>query len=219
MATELFAAIEKHDLNAIAALLSHGADPNVVRPEAPEWLPLHAAIEELEHGGPIEAIVLLLRHGAAVDGLTAMRDATPLLMALFRNQPEAVRMLLAAGADPNVEGAEGDSPLRWSVAHNDHETAAMLLRCGAAVTIDSAGGPSGMSALGRAAHRLNIPMIELLLDAGADPEALDCDLRTARERLPARESDPEACHAANALLEHRSSGAQNANTQGEVPGK
>jgi hypothetical protein len=44
-----------------------------------------------------------------------------------------------------------------------------------------------MTALGRAASRLNLSMIKLLLEAGADPKALDDDHRTARERLPERE--------------------------------
>jgi hypothetical protein len=34
--------------------------------------------------------------------------------------------------------------------------------------------------------RLDLPMIELLLQAGADPEALDADHLTARDRLPSR---------------------------------
>lgn len=204
MSTDLFEAIEQHDLDRLAALLSSGADPNAIQPRAHGWRPLHAAIEELEHGGPVEALVLLLRSGAIVDGWDVRRDATPLLMALFRHQPEAVRILLAAGADPNVEGSEGDSPLRWSVEQSDLETAAMLLRCEATKTIDSAGGPSGMSSLGRAASRLNVPMIELLLRAGADPDALDADHQTAHERLPARGStEPQRWDQAAALMQGR----------------
>lgn len=34
--------------------------------------------------------------------------------------------------------------------------------------------------------RLDVPMIELLLQAGADPDALDADHLTARDRLPPR---------------------------------
>lgn len=202
MSIELFEATEQHDLSRLVSLLSRGADPNATRAEGPGWRPLHTAIEELEHGGSIEALVLLLRHGAAVDGWDAKRDTTPLLMALFRHQLEAVRMLLAAGADPNVVGGEGDSPLRWSVEHDDFETAAMLLRCGATKTIDSAGGASGMSALGRAASQLNVPMIDLLLRAGADPDALDADHQIALERLPPRDTkDPQVWAAAAALLQ------------------
>lgn len=109
-------------------------------------------------------------------------------MALFRGQAEAVRILLAAGADPSVEGCEGDTPLRWSAEHGDTSVAAMLLRCGAARTIDSAGGPTGMTALGWAAHSLNIPMVALLIAFGAAVDALDADHRTARMRMPPRDA-------------------------------
>ncbi|NET62852.1 MAG: ankyrin repeat domain-containing protein [Symploca sp. SIO2E6] len=132
---ELFEAIEQHDLERLANLLLHGADPNSIHSQWPGWCPLHLAIEELEFGGSIEALILLLRYNATIDQWDSTHSATPLLMALFRNQLEAVRTLLAAGADPNVVGDEGDSPLRWSVERDDLETVAMLLRCGADQTI------------------------------------------------------------------------------------
>ncbi|HYO56430.1 ankyrin repeat domain-containing protein [Archangium sp.] len=205
MSKELFEAIEKHELERLTTLLAGGADPNELKAGWPNWLPVHAAVEELEYGGPVEALVLLLRHGARVDGLGSDRTATALLMAIFRRQPEAVRMLLAVGADPNFRGSEGDSPLRACVEVGDHAMAAMLLRCGATRTLDEAGGLNTMTALGLAASRLDVPMLELLLQAGAEPEALDADSRTARECLPPREPyNQEAWDAAAALLASRS---------------
>lgn len=202
MLMDLFQAIENQNLDYIAELLGHGADPNSLRPEFPRWTPLHEAIEQLEDGGEIEPLVLLLRHHASVDTWDADHDSTPLLMALFRGQIEAVRLLLAAGADPNVIGSEGDSPLRWCVEQGDYNTAAMLLRCGATKTIDNAGGSGGMTALGQAAKRLDLKMIELLLQAGADPEVFDADKFTAYRRLPPRNEakDDAVWVAAEALL-------------------
>jgi ankyrin repeat protein len=205
MTAELFEAIARHDLDRLTTLLEGGADPDAIQPDKPRWRPLHAAIEELEDGGPIEALVQLLRHGAAVDAWDAGHDATPLLMSLFRGQAEATRLLLARGADPNVRGAEGDSPLRWSVEHDDLGTAALLLRSGAGATIDEPGGPAGANALGMAARRLKVPMIELLLAHGADPWALDADRFTARDRLPTRTAEnSHAWDAASTLLGTRS---------------
>ncbi|HYO74282.1 MAG TPA: ankyrin repeat domain-containing protein [Archangium sp.] len=207
MSKELFEAIETHDVDGLTRVLGQGADPHVLKAGWPEWLPLQAAVDALEEGGPVEALVLLLRHGARVDDMGPDRTATPLLMAVFRRQPEAVRILLAAGADPNYRGSEGDSPLLACVERGEHAMAAMLLRCGSTRTIDEFGGPSGMSALGRAASRLDVPMIELLLRAGADPEASDLDRQTARERLPPRGSEnQERWDAAAALLAGRSRG-------------
>jgi uncharacterized protein len=201
MSAELFDAIEQHDLDRLVALLRGGADPNAVKSTPPGWTPLHASIEELEEDGSVEALVHLLRHGAQVDAWDSGHDATPLLMAIFRGQLEAVRVLLAAGADPNVVGSEGDSPLRWAVEQGDTETAALLLRCGADATIDEARGPSGMSALGRAASRLDAALVALLLRYGADPNAPDVDDRTPRQRMPSRESaDPAQWDAVAKLL-------------------
>jgi hypothetical protein len=67
----------------------------------------------------------------------------------------------------------------------------MLLRCGATRSINQCAGFAGLTALGDAAFALNARMIELLLAAGADPDALDGDYCTAHEHLPPREtSDP-----------------------------
>ena len=67
----------------------------------------------MDHGGPLEAIILLTRNGASVDAWDARNEATPLLMAIFRGQREALHLLLALRAETNIVGAEGDSPLRW----------------------------------------------------------------------------------------------------------
>lgn len=207
MSKELFEAIEAHELERLTTLLDAGADPNAMKPEWPGWLPLHAAVNELEDGGPLEAVILLLRHGARVDGAGSDRDATPLLMALFRKQPEAARIFLAAGADPNRTGDEGDSPLRVAVEQWDLAMAALLLRCGATRTQDEAGGLKCMTALGLAASRLDLPMLELLLRTGADPDVQELDRRTARELLPTREPhNQEAWDAAATLLAVRSRG-------------
>ncbi|MBA3920340.1 MAG: hypothetical protein H0X31_00990 [Nostocaceae cyanobacterium] len=184
MSTDLFEAIKTHNLNQIADLLSCGADSNALCPDWPRWTLLHEAIEQLEIGSSIEVIVLLLRHGTSVNVWDEKHDTTPLLMALFRRQAIATRMLLTAGAETNVVSKEGDLPLRWCVERGDDNTAAMLLRCGATRTIDSAGGSSGMTALGRAANQLDLRMIHLLLLSGADPDALDTDRCTAYQRLP-----------------------------------
>jgi ankyrin repeat protein len=191
---DIFDAIAAHDLDHLAALLASGADPNMLRNTRPRWTPLEAAIEELEAGGSVEAVILLLRNGADPDSWDDGHESTALLMALFRGQFEATRLLLGAKADPNVTGAEGDTPLRWCVEHGDYAMAATLLRCGASQSIDSFGGPSGMSALGRAVSRLDIRIVELLLAAGANPTALDANRQTARQHFPSRIEGNEALY-------------------------
>jgi ankyrin repeat protein len=91
--------------------------------------------------------------------------------------------------------------LRVAVERGDRVTAATLLRCGAQATINEVGAPTGASALGIAALRLDVPVIELLLQAGADPDAVDADHLTARDRLPSRTPEnAKAREAAERLL-------------------
>jgi uncharacterized protein len=197
MSTELFKAIDAHDAERVVSLLSQGADPNEPLAESPHWLPLEAVIEEAaEHDCPMEVameiIRQLLQHGADVNAWDDQHTATPLLAAVNWGNEEAIRLFVKAGADPNVVSDEGLSPLRWAVEEDDLEMAALFLRHGADKTINAFGGFCGWTPLGMAASKLNLPMIELLLDAGADPEALDEDGRTARDHLPPRDkSDPE----------------------------
>jgi ankyrin repeat protein len=198
--SDIFDVIESHDLDRLASLLATGSDPNALKPGLPHWSPLHEAINELEEGGPVEALILLLRHGAHVEG---SGGDTPLLMALYRSQLEAVHILLAARANANVRGPEGDSPLRVVVERGEIATAATLLRNGARATIDEPGGPAGASALGIAAARLDIPMIALLVRSGADPAALDADHMAPHERIPTRTPENEELHdQAQRLLGH-----------------
>src|SRR6185436_12361541 len=185
----LLDAIQTRDVDRLAELLAAGADPNEPgksRYGSGREHPLHAAIGELqafgeldpggpEPAGPIDAVVLLLRYGVMVNGWDPSREGDPLLMAVVMNHIEAVRLLLAAGADPNIRDDEGDSPLRFSADNGLLEMARLLLHCGASKTIDEGGGSTGMNALGFAATSLNVEMVRLLLAHGANPQAWDLD--------------------------------------------
>lgn len=179
MSDALIDAIESRDIDRVAKLLAAGADPNATRPRY--YTPLQDAVCELEAssenepGGPIDTVVLLLRSGANVNLWDEDHETTPLLLAVHRNHIDAVRVLLAAGADPNVRSNVGESPLRFCAEKGDLEMARLLLLCGATKTIHEGGPPAGMNALGLAATRLHVDMVRLLLAHGADPSIGDED--------------------------------------------
>lgn len=201
MAKELFAAIEQHDTARVRALLAGGADPNEPQQEWPGLRPLQVAIHALDGGGELDVLLALLEHGADVNTWDAERDRTPLLEAVCENQLAAVEVLLKAGANPNVRSSEGDTPLRACAEVGHVGMASLLLGAGAAQTINDWGGLTGYTALGHAAARLDLPMIKLLLEAGADPRAPDEDGRPAHYRLPPRaESDSQTWDTAFELL-------------------
>jgi ankyrin repeat protein len=188
MSQALFAAIARANLDEVANLLAKGADPNELSTEWPFWSPLEEAIHTVGEGGPVEVLALLLRAGARSEAWTeASGREHPLMVMVMSGKSEGVRMLLANGSDPNIRGSDGLSPLGWCAQNGDVETAAVLLHYGARLTMNQAGGPRGMTPLGQAAWLLDLPMMELLLDAGADPQARDNDRLTASDRLPARD--------------------------------
>ena len=193
MSDTLLEAIQTRDVDRVAKLLNAGADPN--EPGKSRYgsggniPPIHAAIGELEAfgedvpAGPIDFVVLLLRDGARVNGWDVSKEGSPLLDAVLMNHLEAVRLLLAAGADPNVRDGEGESPLRFCAEKGYVEMARLLLLCGATKTMHEGGGPAGMNALGYAATRLRVDMVRLLLAHGADPLVGDADDITVFRRL------------------------------------
>jgi ankyrin repeat protein len=131
----------------------------------------------------LDAVVVLLRHGAEANGWDESRTVTPIITAVGFDNIEAVRILLAAGADPNVRDDEGDSPLRLCAQKRQLGMARLLLLCGATKAIDEAGGPGAMTALGYAAQALDVDMVRLLLAHGANPQARDVDNLTALDCL------------------------------------
>ena len=180
MSETLLEAIRARDVDRLAKILAAGMDPNT--PLTRQGLtPLQAAVDELEvlgedePGGPIDAVVLLLRRGAAVNSWDERHTSTPLLTAVAMNHVEGVRMLLTAGADPNVRDNEGDSPLRVCADKGYLEMARLLLLCGATKTIDEWGGERAMTALGLAVRGLHVEMVKLLLEYGADPQRQNVD--------------------------------------------
>ncbi len=154
------------DMLAIAeALLAHGADVNDGYPHAPGSDHLLSALYgAIGHADNMVLGRWLLDHGADPNDGESLYHATEL------GHHEGLRLLLGAGADP-----KGTNALLRAMDFHDHEAVAMLLAHGArADDFQSAdvGGeaPWVAPALHQAARRgSDRRMVELLLEAGADP--------------------------------------------------
>jgi uncharacterized protein len=198
----LITAIVQHDLSRVESLLSQGADPNA--PDEEGWRPLHAAIGQVDFEGSVEFVKLLLKHSANVNEWDVNHNETPILGACDPPNLAAARILLEAGADPNARRSDGESPLRLCVQAEKLEMAKLLLSYGAGKTINEWGGILGLTALALAAMDFNVPMIELLLQEGANPETLEEFGETARDKLPPRdEHDPQEWDRVMELLGRR----------------
>jgi ankyrin repeat protein len=168
-------AIERDDVRTIQRLLASGFPVDL------EYSSNGCAFTTLcEHSsnvGAMKILKALIEAGADVN--KSCGGWTPLIAACAgghcaivkerkRTNAEAVKLLLAAGADPNVKFNDGDdsriTPLIMAAEGNNLEIVRVLLQAGAdpkAVT------RKGVSALSAAAERNNRELVRLLTRAGS----------------------------------------------------
>ncbi|MDD3468851.1 MAG: ankyrin repeat domain-containing protein [Thermoguttaceae bacterium] len=119
------------DTTVARMLLEVGADPHLIENGSGES-PLHIAIRESngkEHN--TNMVKFLLELGLERDVREEEHGETPLFYAVIFNYIEVVKMLLDAGADPNILNIYGETPLDWAEHQNFSELVVCLRAAGA----------------------------------------------------------------------------------------
>lgn len=119
--------------------------------------------------------------GMATHALTARQRAQALHNAICRSDPERVRMFLSLGADANARVESGMPALAVAVSRQELEIVQLLLARGAQVH-SRASNERGLRETpipSLAASNGSLPILELLLDSGADVDAADATGVTA----------------------------------------
>lgn len=99
-------------------------------------------------------------------------DETPLHAAVsFLPEPEVIALLIAAGADVNAGDAGFQTPLHYAAKSSKLEMVRVLLSNGADVDALNDFGETPLHYA--AAYATDPAVIELFLDAGADPSLID----------------------------------------------
>jgi ankyrin repeat protein len=163
LAPELAAALDAGHRRVASALLGEKPSPTLLASAA-----LRAAFLRCCARGDEESVLLLLRLGllAASPGL----GGEALLVSAPAGSAGLARLLLDAGAPPEVRDAAGAGPLELAVVARNAGFGRELLRSGAKPQARRADGDT----LLHLAVRGNMPeMITLLLRAGAPPEMPD----------------------------------------------
>src|SRR5258705_6311711 len=93
-----------------------------------------------------------------------------LVRAVQNKDTEAVLSLLKQHVDVNSPGPDGATALAWAVHWDDLNTANLLIGAGAKV---NAASDNGVTPLWLACYNGSAPMVERLLESGADPNASD----------------------------------------------
>jgi ankyrin repeat protein len=132
--------------------------------------PGSSGLAEAARRGDVAAVRTLLKADTAKDDLAAQTadNMTPLLYAAQSNDLAMARLLLDAGADPNLANLYGVTPLWLAATNASAPFVELLLKHGA----NAAGAlPSGETPLMAAARAGDAVSIDLLIKAGADPNA------------------------------------------------
>ena len=187
MTEALVAAIKSGDVDAVRELVR--ADPALAEARDATGLPVvllalfhqqRAAADALLEADPELGVLEAAATGRADrlrELLAADPDArrartpegfTPLGLAAFLGGPDAVRVLLEHGADPDddADNQFGIRPVNAAAAAHDHETLRLLLEAGADPNARQQGG---FTPLHSAAHTDDVELAKLLLAHGADP--------------------------------------------------
>lgn len=189
--TLLTIAAETGNEPLVGELLKFGANPNLLskRGYAPIWFAagsgnlamlnqLLAAEANLQQTGS-ETLLMnaenaaiaqrLIALGVPVNAETSLDNDTALHYAVRNKRPDVVQVLLAAGADPNIENTRGFSPLHEAVEVDDARIITQLIQGGAnkeAVTV------AGLTPLAFAVQSGKLAAIKALLEAGANQNAV-----------------------------------------------
>ena len=203
---DLFAAIDAGDVDRVQATLD--ADPSLATARDHEGVSALlraryrrdralveavkarvASLDSFEAAtfGDLDRLAVL----AADPDLTGRRSGdgfTVLHLAAFFGQDEAVRLLLARGADPDARGTGWmtGTPLNAAASARHATVAALLLEAGADPDAVQRGG---WTPLHSAAHNGDAQTVELLLAGGADPSAVDDDGRSVGD-MAGENGDP-----------------------------
>jgi ankyrin repeat protein len=186
----------------VEALLNKGADINYR--DTNSFTALHSAVRDSEYGEDqaqrvraVATVKVLVAHGADVNArlhqekptVRALNElqfegATPIFLAAEVNNLEVIKVLVAAGGDPNIPTVHGTTALMVAAGAGTDvqrarsieergmavETARYLLDHGADV---NAVGEFGWTPLHNAAYQGLTDVIELLVDRGAKTETKD----------------------------------------------
>ena len=165
--TALMIACQRRNIDAVNELMNAGADPTIEDGLGATWI--HHAVGE---GCSKEFLQAIIDHGADVNA-TNKKNVTALMLACTKGNAGAINILLNAGADPNIADNNGYTCLHYAADRDcSKETFQAIIAHGADV---NARNKNNTATLMTACKKGNTAAINILMNAGADPNIADND--------------------------------------------
>lgn len=177
---KLLEAIEHHDAKMVSTLLKAGASLNDFGDHLDYSCPvrpLDMALSEMEFGGSLEIVEMLISAGVNVNDWDFNYSYKPLHVAVSIENFECVCNLLIHGADSNCISDEGETPLMYASESGRLDIVKVLLENGADSTINNFGGGPRRSALIHAVEGGHVEIVNILISHNANPNIFDDDGR------------------------------------------
>ncbi len=165
------APLNQAQIDVIKAWIDQGAVwPDEASGETPAPLPDPQAQRLMDtlRSGDQAAFRKLLQENPLSAKLKGGGESTPLMYAAFYGDAESVRLMLEAGADPNIRNEAGATALMWAV--DDLDKTRLLIRSGADVNARSDDGRTPL--LIAAGRPGSFEIVRLLLDHKANPSQM-----------------------------------------------
>ena len=168
--TALMKACKVGDTETLNVLLNAEADINIKNTMGCTLI--HHAVLRGCSRATLQAII---NHGADVNA-TEKNNMTALMIACIQKNEEPINVLLKAGANPNIAHARGQTAIHCAVLGKcSKEALQAIIDHGADV---NAPNNNSVTALMTACQEGNVEAINILLDAGADPNSIEVYGRT-----------------------------------------
>jgi len=195
LTTALYTAARSGDNARALELLNAGADPHALPPgdarDQRSLLALAAVLPELD------LLRALIAHGLNPNqthaGMSALIAAT---RDSWHGRADAVTILLANGADPQLADPEGNTPLHHAARSTAPTVAALLCDAGAAI---EARNHEGVTPLGMACASGNWRLAKFLIEHGARPDPAE----SAPALLSAAATEDDDPAGVELLLKHK----------------
>ncbi|EWC43892.1 hypothetical protein DRE_01244 [Drechslerella stenobrocha 248] len=158
--TPLFRTVKRHNYKACEFLVAKGADPDIMTRH--QQTALYRAIRSGKRGIKFIKLLLAKRENNPVTLGQAHKSGWTELHCAY-GSAEITKILLAAGADPNIKNIYGTNPLFIAAEAGTKEVVELLLDAGAD---SSPAGPRKSSPLHRAAQRNALEIVKLLVEKG-----------------------------------------------------